>query len=131
MGAWGVHFDENDGALDFLGDIEETKDWSAIASRLTDYVADGGYDDADEAIAAAELVAAALGKASARLQPELLEWASANSEAASASLGTARKAVLLAANESELAELWAEADEYAEWQASVKDLNDRLASANV
>ncbi len=125
MGAWGVQFNENDGALDFLGDVEDSRDWVVVGERLTDYVDDGGYDDADEALAACELVAAAIGRPSPLLDADLARWAAEHAKQAAATLPVARQAAQLVRT-SELNELWSEADEYAAWQASVEELIGRL-----
>ena len=128
MGAWGIHFDECDGSLDFLGDVEDSRDWADVVHRVGDYVDNGGYDDAEEALAALELVAAALGRASPRLKPELAEWASEYREQAQALRSRALEAVALVSQSSELSELWAEADEGDDWQATIADLQTRLAA---
>ena len=126
MGAWGIHFTENDGALDFLGDVADSRDWSLVAACLTDYVDNGGYDDADMAIAAGELVAAAIGKASPLLDPELAAWALQHAGEAAAIQPLARTATELALSKSELNELWSEAEEYSDWQATLGELISRF-----
>lgn len=126
MGAWGFQFHENDGAQDFLGDVTDSRDWSLVAAFLTDYVDNGGYDDADQAIAASELVAAAIGKPSPLLEGELAAWAAQHSNDATALRPIATNAVKLALSNSELNELWSEAEEYSDWQATLGDLISRL-----
>jgi len=126
MGAWGFQFTENDGALDFLGEIGDSRDWSDVEACLTDYTDNGGYDDADQAFAASELVAAALSNPSPHLDAELAAWAAEHAERAAAFVAKAKQAADLIASASELNELWAETDEYADWQASVDDLERRL-----
>lgn len=126
MGAWGVHFDQCDGSLDFLGEVGDSRDWSEVDNRIRDYVADGGYDDAEEALAAAELVAAALGKASPRLLPELASWAAEHQPSAERLRTDAIAATRLALDASELSELWSEAGEAQDWRATVEDLLSRL-----
>lgn len=126
MGAWGFEFNENDGAKDFLGDLTESRDWSSVAAFLTDYVDNGGYDDADQAIAASELVAAAIGKPSPLLEGELATWATQHSVDAAALRPIAANAVKLALSNSELNELWSEAEEYSDWQTTLGDLISRL-----
>src|SRR4051812_37614528 len=106
MGAWGIHFDECDGALDFLGDVGDSHDWAEVTRRIDSYLEDGGYEEADEAIAALELVAAALGHPSSRLSPELASWASSNAPAAALMRAKAIEAANLVATQSELSELW-------------------------
>ena len=126
MGAWGVHFDECDGSLDFLGDVESSRDWNVIDQRIRDYVDNGGYDDAEEVIAALELVAGAFDKASPRLSAELKEWTGQHRGDAERIRAHALTALGLVGGESELNELWAETDEYDDWQATLADLRARL-----
>ncbi len=126
MGAWGIHFDESDGSLDFLGEVEDSRDWAEVDHRIRDYIANGGYDDAEEALAAAELVAAGLGRASPRLKPELAEWSAERKGDAQRLRPDAISAAKLVLDASELNELWAEADEGEDWRATVEDLLTRL-----
>ncbi|KQM96615.1 MULTISPECIES: DUF4259 domain-containing protein [unclassified Sphingomonas] len=126
MGAWGVQFDECDSTLDFLGVVADSRDWNDVRYRLRDYVDNGGYDEAEEAIAALELVAAALGRPAPRLKPELAAWAAGHGDTAAADRTLASSALDLVENASELNELWAETDEYAAWQATLADLRMRL-----
>lgn len=126
MGAWGINFDECDGSLNFLGDVQENRDWSDVDHRVRDYVDNGGYDDAEEAIAALELVAAAFDRASPRLRPELKEWAKQHRAEAEPLRPKTLDALELVAGASELNELWAEADEYDDWKATLADLKTRL-----
>ena len=128
MGAWGIHFDECDGSLDFLGDVEDRRDWSEISHRIDDYVANGGYDDAEETIAALELVAAALGQPSERLKPELIEWAKEYGSEAVTLRANALTAIDLVRESSELSELWAEAEESDDWRTTLADLRTRLTA---
>jgi Domain of unknown function (DUF4259) len=125
MGAWGIHFDECDGSLDFLGDVEESRDWNDVRHRVRDYVANGGYDDAEEAIAALELIAAARNKASPRLSTELQEWSGEQTIGAD-DQASALAAVDLVIEKSELSELWAEAEEGDDWKATIAELRTRL-----
>jgi hypothetical protein len=126
MGAWGYHFDECDGALDFLGDAADSRDWGLVRDQLEHFIEAGGYEDGEEAWAAAELVAAALGQPSSRLDPELRDWAAEHGPQAEAIRGKANEAVELLRQQSELSELWAESDEGQEWQTAVAELQSRL-----
>jgi hypothetical protein len=128
MGVWGIHFDESDGAADFLSDVAETRAWSDVDAAITDYVENGGYDDADAAVVALELVAAAIGNPSPRLSPELVEWAKGHSADAVRIRERALVATELVIDASELSELWTEADEGEGWLATIVDLQDRLRS---
>jgi len=126
MGAWGIHFDQSDGSLDFVGEVEGSRDWLEVDHRLRDYVADGGYDDAEEALAALELVAAGLGRGSPRPKPDLAAWAAEHAIDARRLSHDAIEAAKLVLEASELNELWAEADEGDDWRATVQDLISRL-----
>jgi hypothetical protein len=126
MGAWGIHFDECDGSLDFLGDVDESRAWIEVDNRVRDYVANGGYDDAEEALAAIELTAAALGRPSPRLEPELAAWAKGFLANAQLLRPAAIEAAKLVLDASELNELWAEAEEGDDWRATVQELLNRL-----
>ena len=126
MGAWGIHFDESDGAVDFLSDVDESRTWSDVDAAITDYVDNGGYDDADAAVVALELVAAAIGNPSPRLKPDLAEWAQRHAGDAARIQEKALAATDLVIDASELSELWTEADEGEGWLATIVDLQDRL-----
>jgi len=133
MGAWGHGSFENDDAADFVADVTEGSDLDRVRSTL-DAVATGtGYldaPDASEAIAAAEIVAAILGRASpAAIEEEgLLAWAGQfSAEDGNALAGVANAALTRILGEaSELRELWEEADEFDDWRASVEALRDLL-----
>jgi hypothetical protein len=126
MGAWGIQLNECDGTLDFLGEVEDSRDWSSVEARLREYMSAGGYEDADEAWAACELVAAPLGRPSPNLEPGLAEWARIHEGGARSLRGPASEAVQLIADQSELSELWAESGEGSDWQNVIADLSARL-----
>lgn len=124
MGAWGIEFNECDGALDFLGNLEDCLDWDQVVAQIHAFAAEG-YEDGEEAFAALEVVAAALGNGSSRLPENVTTWVVDYSSKAIVLRPTALIAVDKLA-ESELAELWGEADEGPEWLARVQDLKTRL-----
>jgi hypothetical protein len=126
MGAWGVQFTGNDGALDFWGELADSRDWASVEAQLREFVADDGYEGGEEAFAAAEIVAAASGKPSDHLDSEHAAWALTQSSAAATNRSLAIQVTELLATKSELNELWSEADEYSDWQASVENLKSRL-----
>src|SRR5512141_2070910 len=111
MGAWGHRTFENDSALDWLGDLKDgepglVKETLARVANAEaeDYL---DVDDCCAALAAAELVAAALGHGDERLTQEARDWLRAHRDQVSA-LGTrlARRAVERVHDSSELRELW-------------------------
>jgi len=130
MGAWGPQFDENDAAADWLADFGDSPNWPTIAGTLSAALAEaGGYlevDQGSEALAAAEIVAAALGKGSARLSPDISAWAQQNSADAGELKFAASEAVLAVRDGGELHELWHEGNPD-EWLALINDLHSRLS----
>ncbi len=127
MGAWGLLFDENDDAADWLGEFEDSPSWSlvdeALAATGEDYVE---APESSNAIAAAEIVAAALGKASPRLASSITAWAKSNSDGAAERQQAAIATLKIVRDNSELSELWQESEEFADWQASVDETLSRL-----
>ncbi|MVN75693.1 DUF4259 domain-containing protein [Hymenobacter sp. HMF4947] len=131
MGAWGSRNFENDSALDFVGAFTTTPSVENLAAALTTVInlgAEGEYievEEASAALAAAEILATVLGKPAPDFPAELRPALGAIHNAA-ALQQTARKAVNQVLKESELQELWAEGDDFAEWQTIQRDLVDRL-----
>lgn len=133
MGAWGMGSFDNDDAADFLLDVTEGADLGPVREILATALDADEYleaPDASQAIAAAEIVMAALGRPSAAAQQEdeLMEWlARAKPSADTALVSQAVKALdrILAPN-SELRELWEEGEEFAEWQTCVVALRAQL-----
>ena len=130
MGAWGTAAFDNDDASDWVYDLEK-RGVAAIEAALDDV--EGSTDlempiDAN-AIAAGEVVAAAMGRPVDGLRQDVLHLATAvaadlTPEHASRA-GAAAQRVLA---RSELAELWDESDEGAQWRRSVDDLVRRLTA---
>jgi hypothetical protein len=127
VGAWGHLFDENDDAADWLADLAEEPDWEVVDQALA--VADADYldgPDAANALAAAEVVAAGLGKPSARLDGDIAEWAADEPAEARARRQSAILAVGRVREDSELQELWADTDENSQWLAALNETMARL-----
>jgi hypothetical protein len=136
MGAWGAGTLENDTAMDFLGGLAldggAAEDEARVRAAITAVVGGDGYldqDEANEALAAAEVIAAAAGRPLAGEDPsasEYLETVAGRSPGLAQLAGTALPALdRVTADESELRELWEEGDA-AHWLAAVDDLRDRL-----
>jgi Domain of unknown function (DUF4259) len=141
MGAWGKKTFENDGAMDWLADFleepSETRILNAFSAQPT-AIQPGligkllgkkaesipGELEGEEVLAAAEVVAAILGRPSTTLPDELK-----NPPAISLSPTTVSKA-LAAIDEiikdSNLKECWEETDDFQAWKAEVEDLRTRL-----
>ena len=135
MGAWGHESFANDSALDWLSAL--VQGGPALLAEALDRVGSAAADDyleVDEssaALAAAELVAAALGGGEDRLPQEALAWLKDHVHAARA-IGAerARRAVERVFRDSELRELWEENGEQTEWHAEVRELLERLVAAS-
>ena len=129
MGAWGLGSFENDDACDFLADATESGDLTLLREALDNVLTSTEYveaPDACNAIVAAEIIAAALGRPTqaAQQEEELTSWLSRirptiDNELAAQALDALSR--ILAEN-SDLRELWEEADDFSDWQASVKEL---------
>jgi hypothetical protein len=131
MGAWGSGPFENDDAGDWVYDLEGADDMSLIHDALD--VARTSYLDAAEgavAVAAATVVAAALGLRNDGLSDEVTAWLEDHARlvvAADAALAV-RALDRVLAERSEVAELWDDAGETT-WRASVRALQADLNRA--
>ncbi len=134
MGAWGTGLFENDDALDFAGDVVE-RGGLALVENVLDEILDMGPEyleapDAEQALVAAEIVAALAGRPAPDYPDELAEWLDElDAVPDEALVDTARRAVQrVLTPPSELLELWEEAgeDDYAEWRVGVESIAARL-----
>ena len=83
--------------------------------------------ESNAALAAAEVVAALLGKPSASLPDDAKECiGKLNLKPSEKLVAAARKAVKRVKTDSELKELWDESDDAVQWQTTVEDLAARL-----
>lgn len=128
MGAWGVGSFENDSALDFVGSIKGIDDLTRVFAALEQ---EGAYADADkasEAVAAADLVAAMMGRPATEIPEYLTETVAGFGTADDDLIAAAVRAVHRVRAHSELAELWAEAEDEG-WKGAINDLLTRLDPA--
>ncbi|GGI01400.1 hypothetical protein GCM10007170_40750 [Arthrobacter liuii] len=130
MGAWGYLPFENDDALDWL---EELEAGGADVVRKALAKAGDRYVEAPDgamALAAAEVAAASQGNPLGDLPENVTDWVTAHgAELTAEDVEMALEAVeRVAGDESELAELWDDADE-PEWRESLDDLSERLRAA--
>ena len=143
MGIWGPGLLENDAALDWLGEFEcdlsvgvLESTLAVVADALPDFGVDddqGDYVEADEAscsLAAAEIIANALGRSGPDLSDELLLWIDRHRAELSVLAPLAAKAVRRVLDSSELSEIWAETDDFAEWCGVLNELIIRLQVAS-
>jgi hypothetical protein len=141
MGAWGYGNFENDTALDWIWELEKTSDLGLVERAISDVVNCDDYLDADlgcVGLAAAEVVAALMGKPPKDLPEEASAWIQAHQlvpaqELVQASLAAIDK--VRNQEQSELKELWEEEEEeeeeeeaelLTEWHAVLYDLSLRL-----
>ena len=131
MGAWGTGSFENEDAQDFLGrlkslGIDDLRQILAPAADECDYME---ARESSVAIAAAEVIAALKGSPSSDGPPEIADWLSTPKSGTSPDLNElARRAVSKLRHNSELKDLWLEAEGLNEWSAGLRDLEQRLAN---
>lgn len=132
-GGWDTGPFDNDDALDWVWELTDTDDLSAIDRALNGVLESPGYIEAPTAsmaIAAAEVLAALAGNPAGALPDEVSNWVDAHDLAVSADMAAkARKVIRLVMDEeaSELAQLWADAPALANaWRSGVEDLRRRL-----
>ena len=131
MGAWGSSAFDNDDAADWAWGLDDDGDGALVRSALV--LDDVEYVELPEgatAIAAAEIVAACLGRPGAHPLPDAVQaWVDAHGSAfrggdAASALNAVRR---VAAEGSELSELWAETEDQ-DWARAVDDLTTRLSA---
>lgn len=131
MGAWGVGSFDNDTALDWLDTLDRLGAEALLIAFQTIAEEDERIEteQARIAIAAAEAVAAARGRAAPDLPGELAEWVDRHASRVEAALGAqAADAVTRIRDRSELADMWEEQDSGPEWEASIANLLERLGA---
>lgn len=131
MGTWGTGSFENDHAADFMIDVLDSGDLSLLREVLDNVLTSTEYveaPDAELAIVAAEIVAAARGRASPAAQQEegLADWlARIRPSIDDDLLRQCRDALArILGDHSELRELWEETDSAHAWRATLIELID-------
>ncbi len=135
MGAWSHEPFGNDTASDWAYGLVEQKDLSLVAQAIQNILDNGDeYLDSDlavEAVAAAEVLAKALGRGTQTdaYTEEVDAWLkSVAPKPSSDLLSKARDALTrIVAPDSELKELWEESDDFEVWESSIKALQSALA----
>jgi len=134
MGAFGTKNFQNDSAMDFAEKFLENptvdvlEEALLIANESSDHLEGEEYLEVDEAcaaLAAAEVLAASLGKPATDF-PKKLQEAVLIIPTTPKLQKLARKVVKKVKTKSELQELWAEGDKLNEWLDVQKDLLNRL-----
>jgi hypothetical protein len=134
MGAWSHEPFGNDTANDWAYGLEETEDLSYIDQTLDQVLSVGeeylDASDAQEAIAAVEVIAKLLGKGtqSDAYTDNVDRWVQGMDETPSALLLNKAQQVVqrVLSPNSELWELWEESDEFDDWKQSIEQLHAAL-----
>ncbi|MBA3658437.1 MAG: DUF4259 domain-containing protein [Gemmatimonadales bacterium] len=133
MGTWGGGSFENDDARDWLTRLLASDDLAVVAAALEAATESGGYlmaPEASEAVAAAEIVAALLGRPASSLPDAISAWVAARQVSDAAPLAlAATRALDVVENGSELRDLWQEAGgpSLESWRRAIYDLRSRLS----
>ena len=131
MGTWGVKSFDNDTALDWVYDLQLSKDDELVRESLHKIInSSNDFFDADTcccAIAAAEIIVVFKGNHCPDLPEEVNLWIKNNDlndveDLAEMAVNAIEK---IKAN-SEIKELWEDSDDYSEWLDSINDLIERL-----
>lgn len=129
MGTWGSGAFANDAALDWMADLVKAADLARVRGVLSDVLRTTDEPEAEtsqQALAAAEVVAALRGFPARDLPDELKDWVDDASVDVSPELvKMAVEAVARVGADSELARLWARSDP-GDWSVAVGDLSSRL-----
>jgi hypothetical protein len=130
MPGWGAGSFENEDAQNFLGRLNSVSidDLRSILSRAADQSDYLEAPDAATAVVAGEVVASARGKGAPLSVPrEIADWISQSPVALPSDFDDlARRAVERVRTNSELKDLWLEAEGLNEWSAALRDLEARL-----
>ena len=132
MGAWGTGSFENDDAADFAYELCDADGYEAIDEAF-DMVLEADDEELEApegsvAIAAADVLAALLGKPPRKLPKDVAAWVRRQKKSPSAALvkKAERTVKRLLGGDSELVQTWNESDNAAGWRRSVKGLLARL-----
>ena len=136
MGTWSHEPFGNDTANDWAYGLEETKDMSFIESALDRVIEQSGdyleAPEAEEAIAAIEVIAKLLGRGSQSdaYTEKVDEWVASITEKPNVELLQKAQRVIarILAEDSELLDLWQEGDEPQLWTASMDHLKAAVAN---
>ena len=132
MGAWGHQSFDNDDAMDWVAELERSEGLSVLESafkRISE--ANGEYLEMPEcsnAVAAAEVVAALLGRPFSKIPDDVVVWTKGKPKPSASLVELAKSSLQIVANSSELQEVWADAGTD-EWLKAVADLQSRLSPA--
>ncbi len=130
MGAWGVNSFDNDDAMDFLSEIQESSDVSVLMGAFERINSADDYVEAPEcsqALAAAELVAAINKRPASELPEAAMGFINRmRGELPKSLISNALQAVERIRQSSELRQLWEESGDISGWNKAVSNLESRL-----
>lgn len=129
-GAWGAGSFENDDALDWVDECVKATSPVPVSTALKTAILSNYLEvpEGSRAVAAAEVVATALGKPNPKLPPQLRAWVQRQSSKSLVQLApAARKALarVLDPKASELRQLWSEGTPN-NWPEVIAELQSRL-----
>jgi hypothetical protein len=130
MPGWGTGSFENEDAQNFLRQLSSfgIDDLRSILTRAADNDDYLEAPDSSVAVAAAEIVATAKGKPPQTVPGEIAEWVGKIEGAPSSEMSElTRRAVERVRTNSELKDLWLQAEGLNEWSAVLRDLENRLS----
>jgi len=136
MGAWSHEPFGNDTACDWAYGLDEQRDFSLVAQAIQAVLDNGSdYLDSDlasEAIAAAEVLAKALGRGTQTdsYTEEVDAWVKSIAAKPSQDLLSKANGALtrIMGSDSELRELWEESDDFGSWESSIKALQSAVGA---
>lgn len=133
MGAWAVGIFDNDDAMDWLDELQESDDGAVLQSVFEGHAIGDDYLEAPEGIrilCASEIIAALLGQPAPDLPGGAGDWVQAHKSLDVTSLVpiAIRKIDWVLDDGSELRELWQEnAADYSGWHENVSALKAKLS----
>jgi hypothetical protein len=128
MGAWGTGSFENDDAADWIAELATIvpDDLTQIFVQAADYPSYLEAPASRVVVAAAEVIAALSGSPAQEVPPEIIKWTT-NRQASTQELkALALRALERVRKNSELKDLWLEADGLNDWIAAMQDLQTRV-----
>ncbi len=136
MGTWSHEPFGNDSANDWAYGLEKQTDFSLVEKTIQNVLDNGAdYLDVDlavDAVAAAEVIAKALGRGtqSDAYTENVDAWLRSISARPSANLLSKAQEALtrILGPDSELKELWEESDDFEEWELSIKALQSAIGA---
>jgi hypothetical protein len=130
VASWGTGSFENDDAAVWVAQVSGVAptDLTKILLQAADHPGYLEAHDASVAVAAAEVVAALSGSPAPALPSAIVEWTKKNVQASTAEMRTlAARALERVRRNSEVKDLWMEADGLNDWTAAIQELQTRLS----